>query len=197
MSRGGRPRDPQLAGRVLATATQVLATRGMAGFTADEVAATAAVGKASIYRRWTTLHGLLVDVVEDLGVRDVALAEGMAGLTSTRDDLVRLLTAATTGTRAMAEAAVLSAVGLDADLRRAYARGPVLRFFQASRLAEGRAIERGEPWPALDPVRVGWTSLMCRLQVSHPGEPESWTDLVEDTVDRVVLPALRPLAVAL
>src|SRR4051794_8620557 len=99
----GRPRDPQLAGRVLTTATQVLAIRGMAGFTADEIAAAAGVGKASLYRRWATIHALLLDVVEDLGVRDVTYVDGMPGLTSTRDDLIRLFTAATSGTRAMAE----------------------------------------------------------------------------------------------
>jgi AcrR family transcriptional regulator len=191
----GRPRDPQLSGRVLSTATQVLAARGMAGFTSDEVAASAGVGKASIYRRWTTLHGLLIEVIEDLGVRDVTYAEGteqMPGLTTTRDDLVRLFTAATSGRRAMAEAAVLSTVGFDPDLRQAYARGPVLRFFQASRIAQQRAADRGEPWPMLDPVQTGWTSLMYRLAVSGDASRE----LVEDVVDRVVLPALRTVEVA-
>jgi AcrR family transcriptional regulator len=170
----GRPRDPQLAGRVLSTATQILAARGMAGFTSDEIAASAGVGKASIYRRWTTLHGLLVEVIEDLGVRAVTYTEG------------------TSGRRAMAEAAVLSTVGFDADLRQAYARGPVLRFFQASRVAQQRAVDRGEPWPTLDPVQTGWTSLIYRLAVSGHASSE----LVEDVVDRVVLPALRTVEVA-
>lgn len=184
----GRPRDPHVTDRVLTVATEVLATRGLVAFTADEVAASAGVGKASIYRRWRTMTELLVAVVEQLGIRELDYGGWDAGLSTTREDLLRLLTAATTGTSALAEGAVLSQVGIDEKLRQAYARGPVVHFFRACEVARGRARQRGEQWPTLDPVLVGWTSLIYRVATTGaPADPA----LVEDTVDRVVLPALR------
>src|SRR5580704_17762389 len=50
----GRPRS-QEADRALLTATvDLLATRGLAAMSIEEVAARAGVGKATIYRRWSS-----------------------------------------------------------------------------------------------------------------------------------------------
>lgn len=180
----GRPRDPQLDGRILRTATTVLGTQRLSGFTVDEVAATAGCGKAAIYRRWPNLHSLLVDVVADLGVR-VEYSEGPG---TAEQDLVRLLLAAITGDRARAEAAVLPAIGLDDWLRVAYFTGPAHRFTEAAGVAAERALARGESWPSLEPIRAAHALLMQRIQVGGWQPP---TGLVALVVESIVIPALN------
>ena len=59
----GRPRDPGLEARVLGAAFSVYARRGWAGFTLEEVAHRAAVGKSSLYLRWPTKLALLLDSI--------------------------------------------------------------------------------------------------------------------------------------
>lgn len=182
---GGRPRDPQLTDRVITVSTQILATLRLPGFTADEIAAGAGIGKASLYRRWPHIPDLLADVVADLGVRDIDYGDGPG---DARSDLFKLLAEATTGARALAEAAVISQVGVDPALRQAYNRGPVVRFFHAADKARKRARTRGEDWPvSLAPLLVGWTSVL--YQVATTGEQPNLV-LLECTVDQVVLPAL-------
>ena len=48
----GRPRDPEADGRILAAASSLILRRGFDNMTVDEVASTAGVGKATVYRRW-------------------------------------------------------------------------------------------------------------------------------------------------
>jgi len=59
----GRPRDPGVDGRVLDAAFSVYARRGWAGFTLEEVARRASVGKSSLYLRWPTKLALLLDSI--------------------------------------------------------------------------------------------------------------------------------------
>ena len=59
----GRPREPDLDGRVLDAARTVYGDRGWSGFTVDEVARRAGVGKGSLYLRWPNKAALLVDAV--------------------------------------------------------------------------------------------------------------------------------------
>jgi len=187
----GRPQDPSLRPHVLTVATRLLAEERMAGWNTDRVVAITGVSKGSLYRRWSSLDELLADVIRGLGVRAVDFGDGPG---EDRADVFRLLAAATTGTAALAEAAVLSEIGTDDLLRQAYAHGPVVRFFTAADQCRQRAQARGEVWPAtLMPILVGWSSLMYR--VATTGQQPNLT-LLEDTVDGVVLPSLRIFAAA-
>jgi AcrR family transcriptional regulator len=55
----GRPRDPGLDRRILATAIELFIRAGWRDFSVDEVARRAGVGKATIYLRWTSSEDLL------------------------------------------------------------------------------------------------------------------------------------------
>nr|MDT0665037.1 TetR/AcrR family transcriptional regulator [Micromonospora sp. DSM 115978] len=55
----GRPADPNIEEKVAEAAIQIYAEVGWAGFTFDAVAARAGVGKAAIYRRWSTKMEIL------------------------------------------------------------------------------------------------------------------------------------------
>lgn len=138
--RGGRPRDPYLAGRVLRETVELLAEYGVTGLTMDDIAAHAGVGKASIYRRWRTQDELLADAIAELGPRDITWPEPG----SLTDDLVALLLATVSGARGRALAAVLSAVPHRPQLRDAYINNVSARFAECSAEIRNRAERRGD-----------------------------------------------------
>lgn len=62
----GRPRDPHADGRILAAASSLILVHGFDAMTVDEVASTAGVGKATVYRRWARKEDLAVAAMEQL-----------------------------------------------------------------------------------------------------------------------------------
>jgi AcrR family transcriptional regulator len=63
--RPGRPRDARADEAIIAATLQLLGQGGIAGVSIEAVAATAGVGKATIYRRWPSkealvLHAMLI-----------------------------------------------------------------------------------------------------------------------------------------
>lgn len=59
--RRGRPRNEACTGEILEATLHLVAEVGIAGLTMDAVAAHAGVGKATIYRRWTSKEALMLD----------------------------------------------------------------------------------------------------------------------------------------
>jgi len=57
----GRPRSEQVERAILRAAAEILLERGLGGLTIEDVADRAGVGKASIYRRWSTKGTLALD----------------------------------------------------------------------------------------------------------------------------------------
>ena len=84
----GRPRSAQVDEAVLRTARELLAEEGYGGFSIDRLAARAGVGKAAVYRRWSSRAEIVfAAVVSDLH------AGPQEDTGSLRDDLERQLTA--------------------------------------------------------------------------------------------------------
>src|SRR5919202_2727406 len=85
-----RPLDRTRDQAITAAVVDVLARLGFGGFTMDEVALAAGVGKAAIYRRWASKTDLLAGYTEGSirGTLDVS------DTGSLRNDLVVLLTSA-------------------------------------------------------------------------------------------------------
>lgn len=185
--RGGRPRDPELTPKVLEAARQLLAEGGPRAFTSDNVAATARVGKASLYRRWSDLDQLLVDVVRSLCVPEVDHGDGPG---TVREDLVRLLYAATTGVHAAAAGAVLSLLPYCVELQSAYDDGPQASLMLAIARLDARSAARGEPaWPtwAHEPIAAG-VRVLQHEALTHGEQPNTFD--VAAVVEQVVLPGL-------
>ncbi|GAA3984802.1 TetR/AcrR family transcriptional regulator [Thermobifida alba] len=65
-ARAGRPRDPQLDEAIVRAATELLAERGAAQTSIEQIARRAGVTKVSVYRRWRTKEDLLAHAVEAL-----------------------------------------------------------------------------------------------------------------------------------
>jgi AcrR family transcriptional regulator len=81
----GRPRDPAVERRALEAARELLAERGYAGVSYDEIAKRAGVGKSSLYLRWPNKADLVVAAVyADTG----EIADIDTG--SLRDDLLEV-----------------------------------------------------------------------------------------------------------
>ena len=57
----GRPRSEQADRAIMAAALELLAERGIAGMSIEEVASRAGVGKATVYRRWSSKGALALD----------------------------------------------------------------------------------------------------------------------------------------
>src|SRR6476620_10356561 len=61
MSRVGRPRSQEADRAILTATVELLAERGLAAMSIEEVAARAGVGKTTIYRRWPSKGLLALD----------------------------------------------------------------------------------------------------------------------------------------
>ncbi len=86
----GRPRDPETDSKITAAAAALLLQRGFDKTTVDDVAATAGVGKATVYRRWPSKEDLAVAAMgslysaeipePDTGAIETDLAESYRGV---------------------------------------------------------------------------------------------------------------------
>ena len=129
----------------------VLARLGFGGFTMDEVALSAGVRKAAIYRRWTGRTDLLASYIQ-------GSVEGTIELRDTgalRTDLIALLASAVThvnGREERANRALLSAIHDDPVLAAAYHSGPVARWTAAFR----EVLDRAAGWGEVEPT-TGWS----------------------------------------
>ena len=135
---------------ILRATTQLLAERGLAGMSIEEVAARAGVGKATIYRRWTSKGTLALDAF-------LAEFQGMQPLPDTgalRGDLLAALRAwvhAVTCTPAGPMLAGLIAEAQhDRELARAWRERVVGPLRAQHKIMLQRAIARGEIPAATD-----------------------------------------------
>src|SRR4051794_12945167 len=79
-ARPGRPRDPRADVAILQAVLDLAADEGLGAITVDAVAQRAGVGKATIYRRWTSKEAMLLDawqaIVEPIDVPDTGSLRG-------------------------------------------------------------------------------------------------------------------------
>jgi AcrR family transcriptional regulator len=168
----------------------VLDRLGFSGFTMDEVALTAGVGKAAIYRRWASKTDLLASYTE--GSIEGTLDVSDTG--SLRNDLIALLTSAAVhfnGPAGRANRALLSAVHDHPTLAAAYHSGPVAQWTAAFEGVLQRAVARGEIGTTVGSslaAEAGAAILVQRwlLLGAHID-----AELVVAVVDDVMLPLLR------
>ncbi|MGY1820815.1 TetR/AcrR family transcriptional regulator [Geodermatophilus sp. SYSU D00079] len=187
---GSRRLDPARDEAIAAAVLEVLAREGYAGLTMDAVAMAAGVGKATIYRRWSSKADLL------LGVLDVAVEDELPlpDTGNLRDDLVVLLTTTLDlmdGPAGRATRSLLGAVVGDPALAEASRRGPLAAWSQALTAVLERAVDRGEITAAAAAscaAEVGPAVLLVRWLVT--GRPLDAT-VVTELVDEAMMPLLR------
>src|SRR5574340_993155 len=62
----GRPRSKESEEAILSATLQILGETGLMGLTIEEVVARARVGKATVYRRWSSKLPLVIDAITTL-----------------------------------------------------------------------------------------------------------------------------------
>ena len=187
---GGRRSDASRDAAIASAVLEVLGRTGYAGLTMDAVAVAAGVGKATIYRRWSSKAELLLSVMDVVGapVPEVPDTGGLRG------DLVALLSEVVElfgGPSGRALRSLLGAVIDDPVLQEGCRRLPLAHWDAAWAAVLARAVERGEvPAGVGESVaaEVGPAVLALRWLVT--GRPLDGT-VVTELVDRVALPLLR------
>jgi AcrR family transcriptional regulator len=149
----GRPRSVEADEAILAAVLGELVEVGFDELTIERVATRASVGKATIYRRWSSKTDLVVDA---LGSLKPPLVHPDTG--STRDDLVQLFGAAPGKDHDPDSARLL--VGLCMELQRSPEMGEMYRERfagprrQVAAEVLARGVERGEIRPDIDPDEI-------------------------------------------
>lgn len=187
---GARQLDPAKDAAITAAVVRVLAEVGYSGFTMDEVALAAGVGKGAIYRRWSSKTDLLVSYVGEKALRSLSVVD----TGSLRDDLIVLLTSVAdylNGPEGRANRALLGVLHDDPALFEAYHRGPLHRWVAAFTEVLENAVRRGESSPGVHmsvSAEAGPGVIIQRwLITGAPLDP----DLVTAVVDDVMMPLLR------
>ena len=144
----GRPRSEQTHAAILRAALEILAETGWSGFTMQGVAEHAGVGKAAIYRRWSSREAVLAAAVEGM-VSEI----GVPDRGSIRKDLLELMRRAVAlydGDSGRLMPGLVSAMAMHEDVAAA-----VRETFLAPRRAAlekvlERGVARGELRPDID-----------------------------------------------
>jgi len=146
----GRPRSAEADAAILTATVDELVEQGFDDLTIERVAARAGVGKATIYRRWSSKTELVVDAVGSLKPAAVLPHTG-----STRDDLVEVFSSGLGKGDQAGLPRVLA--GLCMELQRnpemaaMYRERFVLPRRRVARQVLRRGIGRGEIRPDADP----------------------------------------------
>jgi AcrR family transcriptional regulator len=149
--RRGRPRNEGLRRTILRAAAELLEEHGVEGVTIEAIAERAAVGKQTIYRRWSSRAAVLVEAF--LSQDDLAI-DHQPDTGSLRKDLAAFASALTM--TANREALRRSVAGLvaashaDAEVGRLFRERFVAPARAALRQVLARASERGELHQDLD-----------------------------------------------
>jgi AcrR family transcriptional regulator len=147
----GRPRSGRTEQAILKAASELVATSGLADMTIEGVAERAAVGKASIYRRWPSKGALAFDAVVDT----ILAAQPTPDTGSLEADLLQVARTWIEGARdrrgGRTVAGLIAQVQSDPDLAAMWRERFVSRIRRERRPIIERAIARGEIPAGSDP----------------------------------------------
>ena len=146
------PRVERSKAAILEATLDLLAEEGVGGLTVDAGAARAGVGKATVYRHWSSRAELIVDAISSLVTDDEDLDRG-----SLRDDLQaaygRICNVCSTGVMSRVLPTLAEAAARDPELATVH-KDFVARRRRHLLAAIERAASRGELRPGLDPSIV-------------------------------------------
>jgi AcrR family transcriptional regulator len=149
-ARRGRPRSDRADRAILDAARELLITEGYAGLRLEHVAARAGVGKATIYRRWTSKSQLAQALMSDLAAPHIAVADAGDTRRELLDCVVNPMRALTDSDFGPVIRAMLSQIATNPAVGDPF-RATVVhaRRTEIARVV-GRGIERGDLRPDAD-----------------------------------------------
>ena len=156
----GRPRSEQADRAILQAASELLAERGLAGMSIEEVASRAGVGKTTVYRRWNSRGTLALDAF----LAEFQAQQPLPDTGTLHDDLLFALRAwmrSVTGTSAgPILAALIAEAQRDPALAASWRERVVERLRDQHKIMLGRAVERGE-------IPAETKTWLCNLPLFH------------------------------
>jgi len=146
----GRPRSQEADRAILTATVELLAERGLAAMSIEEVAARAGVGKATIYRRWPSKGLLALDAFvasfrEEQPQPDTGTLRG--DMLVTLDAWVRAVTQTPMGSMLTG---LIAEAQHDPELRGAWRDRVLEPLRRQRRIMLDRAVARGEIAPSVD-----------------------------------------------
>jgi len=140
----GRPRSEQADQAILRAAAEILTERGVAGMSIEEVAARAGVGKATVYRRWTSRGALALDAF----LAEFRSQQPLPDTGTLRGDLLAALRAwirsVTRTSAGPTLAGLIAEAQRDPELAASWRERVIERLRSQHRIMLDRAVERGE-----------------------------------------------------
>ncbi len=192
-----RKRGAALADAILEAAYNELSEVGYTAFSVEGVAARARTGKASIYRRWPTKQGLVMDALcqrlptpAECGL-ELHLSDSVTTVAALRV-LARRITSTLTGPAGDAMRAIKCEAVTDPELDRA-----VDDRFQAPRRAAmlallERGVARGEVRPdAVTPIVADVLPAILTHRIVMQREPVT-ERVITAVMDQVLIPLIEP-----
>lgn len=196
--RAGRPRDDTRDEAIREAVVDLLAEVGFSRLTMDSVAARAGVGKATIYRRWTTKTDLVMETARHLITTLVPVPDNgdlRADLVELYSEVVALLTSRLGDVGR----ALLTEGTAQPEFAEAFNTGPMGAMRNGYFVVVSRALDRGdltvgpqrEQDPRIELIGEAGGSILCSrwLVTREPMDAE----VVARIVDEVVLPLLRAI----
>lgn len=149
-ARRGRPRSQEADQAIMAAAIQLLAERGLAGMSIEEVAARAGVAKTTIYRRWPSRGALALDAF----LAEFQSQQPSPNTGTLRGDLLGALRAwirsVTRTSAGPVVAGLIAEAQQNPELAAAWRERVVERLREQHKVLLNRAVERGEIAAATD-----------------------------------------------
>jgi AcrR family transcriptional regulator len=190
----GRKRDPQLNGRILNAALEVLAEHGYEGMTIDMVAARVKTARATVYRRWATKADLVVDAVAHLSRTDADLAD-LPDTGTLRGDLIARIMPQTIEEQQLRVRVINGLLSnTDPRLAEVTADAGLEPWIDAVRTLMQRAVERGEYAGADVETIAQVIPMMCLCRAAIQQLPIT-REFSISLIDGVILPAMRGAAI--
>ncbi len=150
--RRGRPRSERAHRAILEAARDLIEADGFAGLRLEHVAARAGVGKATIYRHFTTKEALALELLMELASPHIAVED-------VGDTRAELLASVTQPMRALTDSpfgpvvrALLSQIAINPALGDPFRRSVVQARRDEIALVVRRGIDRGDLRPDADPA---------------------------------------------
>jgi AcrR family transcriptional regulator len=187
----GRPRSQEADRAILTATVDLLGSRGLAAMSIEEIAARAGVGKATIYRRWSSKGLLALDAF----VTSFQEQQPLPDTGTLRGDLIAALTAWVQAVTQTSMGSMLTGLIAEAqhdeELRAAW-RDRVLEPLRTQhRIMLDRAIARGEIPATVDRevvLDLFFGAALHRLLLGHLPLTD---DFIREVVD-VILDGIRP-----
>lgn len=188
---GTRRRGEALEHAILTAAVSEISVVGYDAMTMEGVAARAHTGKAALYRRWSSKEDLAVDALDCM----LPPCGDPPNTGSVREDLVALLTGMAATMSSPAGGAMQRMMGsqqCDPQAMRSVHSRVIAPRKQMLLDALRRGAERGEVRPEAVVLLVAEVGPAMIIQHLVDDGPPVTREMVEQIVDQVVIPLLRP-----